>query len=181
MANFDRAVEVLLRHEGGYVNNVRDPGGATNFGVSLRFLRNQSLINADYDKDGDLDENDIRLMNQRQASDIYRKMFWDKCGVSYINSQAVANMAFGLCVNMGPSPAIKLLQRAANMLAGHGLLLVDGELGPKSVQMINALQPYDLLAKYKEAAIGYYEDLVERNPSLKVFLKGWLNRINSYE
>jgi lysozyme family protein len=72
MAVFETAIDVVLRHEGGFVNNVHDSGGATNFGISLRFLRDYPG-DGDFDGDGDVDIDDIRKMTLTDAKRVYRK------------------------------------------------------------------------------------------------------------
>ena len=62
--NFDRAIDFVLRHEGGYVNDPRDPGGETNFGISRRAYPTL----------------DIKNLTKEQATGIYRKDYWDKVG-----------------------------------------------------------------------------------------------------
>ncbi len=62
MSNFEKAVEKVLEHEGGYVDHKNDPGGATNYGISLRFVKQSTGIDLDVDGDGDIDADDIKAM-----------------------------------------------------------------------------------------------------------------------
>ena len=72
MSNFESAVEKVLKHEGGYVDHANDPGGATNYGISLRFVKQSTGIDLDVDGDGDIDADDIKAMTPEQAKEIYK-------------------------------------------------------------------------------------------------------------
>lgn len=181
MARFDRASKILFRHEGGYVNNPVDPGGPTNYGVSLRFLRSQNLIDGDFDHDGDIDQDDIKSMTIEQAMEFYKVCFWDKYLLEKISPQIIANILFGMIVNTGPKTAIKNLQETINKLIGHTALVCDGKIGKRTLELINIASPYLLLGEYKKEMKKFYTNLVENNKKLSIFLKGWFNRLDSYE
>ena len=181
MAGFELALHVLLNHEGGYVNDKRDPGGATNYGVSLRWLRSQNIIDADLDDDGDVDEHDVRLLSRPQVAELYRRAFWEPNNVQDIESQRVAIMLFGLIVNTGPKRAVKMLQEALNVSRMRkSSLLVDGWLGPKTMEAINSTDSTILINHYKKIARAFYSNIVRENPILDKFLVGWFRRVSSY-
>lgn len=126
------ALAFVLQHEGGFVDHPDDPGGATNFGISLRYLRrlaSAAPLLADVDGDGDVDADDIRALTPRDAGHIYRARFWDGLGCDDMPGQ-VAIAYFDAAVNTGPGQAGRLLQRALNQY-GHSLA-VDGIIGPAS-------------------------------------------------
>ena len=79
---------------------------------------------------------------------------------------------FDTAVNMGPGRAVRFLQKAA----GCG---VDGDFGSQTEKAVQACRPGDLIASYCATREAYYRELVRRNASLGVFLKGWLNRLNA--
>lgn len=176
MAEFLPAVNNLLRQEGGWVNDKRDLGGATNYGISLRFLReagqvgNDGFKEGDLDKDGDVDSDDIRRISQEDAKDIYRKYWWDRYGYSRIKSQEIANLVLSISVNRGPFNAHRLIQKAA-------CTNVDGKFGPKTVAAINSGDQRKLLDAFRIVAEYDYRELVLKNPKLEIYLNGWLNRI----
>lgn len=178
MSNFDDAIGVILRHEGGYVNHPNDPGGATNFGVSLRFLADYPDL-GDFDGDGDVDAEDIANMTLEDAKHIYKVAWWDKYKYGQIVDQTIATKVFDFSVNMGASRAHKLLQQAMNQAFGLKLT-VDGIVGPASMRTINSATDGDeeqlLLSAYCDCAWQFYQNIANNNPKLKVFLKGWKNR-----
>jgi lysozyme family protein len=167
MANFDTAIPIILKHEGGYVNHPSDPGGATNRGIILsNFVLYADELGLPATVEG------LKQLTENQAKYIYRKMFWNRMRGDEIASQNVANILFDGHVNMGGN-AIKMIQRIVGTVA-------DGALGPKTVAAINSVPAKALFESYKSERINFYLDLVNRKPQLGVFLKGWMNRINSF-
>lgn len=181
MATFERAIDVVLAHEGGFVNNPNDPGGATNYGISIRFLQQLPVMMGDLDHDGDIDVQDIRNMMVGDAKRIYKQFWWDKFRYSDIKDQTIATKVFDFAVNMGAKRAHILLQRTLNNLYGLRLT-VDGVLGNATISVVNAvsdLQEQQLLNAYCDEAWKFYKKLMIDNPKLKVFAKGWRNRAYS--
>ena len=169
MAKFEPAIEKILELEGGFVDHPSDPGGATNFGISLRWLQTV----------GDYDRDDIKDMTAAQASALYKEHWWDKHRYENIPDQLIANKLFDMSVNMGPKQAHRLLQRAMNSVLGKRTLKDDGILGPKTLQtliMSAAAQPHALLSALRAHQEGFYRLLVAQKPSFQVFLEGWINR-----
>lgn len=180
--HFDAALTTVLKHEGGFVHDPTDPGGATNYGVSLRSVAafdgdGDGRLDFDLDGDGDADEHDIRIMTMDQATDYYRRAWWDKHGYGGVADPAVATKLFDLAVNMGAAQAHKIVQRAVR--ACWFPLADDGVLGPKTLSSINAAEPRALLAAMKSEAAGFYRQLAATKPPLGKFLAGWLNRAYS--
>ncbi len=192
MNNFDLAIENVLAKEGGFVNHRHDPGRATNWGISLRYLaklkdlNEDGFLDGDIDRDGDVDEADVAAMTQEQAVDYYKSGWWDAFGYEHIVESAVAVKIMDMSVNMGGRQAHKLVQRA---LRSTGVKLVDdGILGPKTFNAINSANPTLLVTALRCTQAGFYYALVMRNLALikngvlgadadfSVFLKGWLNR-----
>jgi len=178
MATFEQAIGVVLRHEGGYVNNPNDPGGVTNYGISIRFLADH-LEAGDFDGDGDVDAEDIANMTVEQAQEIYRQFWWDPYGYERFVDQTIATKTFDLAVNMGAKRSHILLQTAVNKAFGLNLT-VDGNLGKASYNAINACHDGDdeqtLLTAYCHEVWAFYQRLIANNSKLKVFAKGWKNR-----
>jgi lysozyme family protein len=182
MSSFDLAIPIILKHEGGYVNHPKDPGGATNFGISLRFLEkvgdldNDGWLDGDLDHDGDVDIDDIRAMTETQAKSFYFDHFWDNNQYHLISSQSLATKVFDMTVNMGSRQSHKLLQRTLRAFGRP--LNDDGIIGKKSLFAINQTDPYCLLAAYKCQCEGFYRLLVAEKPQTRSdFIDGWLNRV----
>lgn len=170
MAKFEIAIPHTLVWEGGYINHPADPGGETNRGITDRL---DGKVDGQVDINGDgIGDVDIKNLTESQAKEVYRRRFWDKMQGDKIESQHIANILFDGYVNCGVN-GIKLMQRLLN-------LKDDGVVGPKTLAAINGADEVTLYENYKDARIDYYLDLAERKPALKVFLKGWLNRINSF-
>lgn len=190
---FQPAIELVLAHEGGFNEVEGDLGGATNWGVSLRYLRTlvkdqdgDGFPDGDVDHDGDVDRDDIRAMTRGEAVQIYYGQWWLRYDYGLIdrNHQAIANKIMDLCVNMGPRRvgrsgkiwgAHVILQKAVNTLK-RGRLIEDGRLGGKSFAAINEAEPHALLVDFRLAALDTYEALIARNPKLGKFRKGWRRR-----
>lgn len=156
---FRHAVEVVLKHEGGYVNNPADPGGETKYGISKRSYPHL----------------DIKNLTKEQATQIYYDDWWQKYRYGEIKDLAVATKVFDLSVNMGPSAAHRILQRAVNFVSAAELK-VDGILGPLTLAAVNAADPEKVLQMMRYKAAEYYHALAKRRAESRVFLLGWLNR-----
>jgi len=153
--NFEKAVNILLELEGGYVNDPADPGGETNYGISRRSYP-------------DLD---IGALTEDEAIEIYRRDWWERYGYGRIEDSDLAAKILSLAVNMGPSKAHRLLQ-AAVLLSGGRMIMVDGIIGPETVGAVNGHpNPAWLLAELRLMAIKHYVEL--DNPR---YLKGWIRR-----
>ena len=174
MARFEDSIDYVLAHEGGYVDHPADPGGATFWGISLRFLK---ATGTDVDGDGDIDAADISALTKAQAKELYRAEFWDKLKLDRIEAQALATKVLDLAVNTGPKQAVKIVQRGIKETGVP--LRADGKLGTKTRAAINDGNADVLLAAIRGEAISFYSSLVEARPQLGVFLNGWLVRAAS--
>ena len=150
--SFDEAFEKLIGHEGGYVNNPKDPGGETKFGISKRSYPSEN----------------IKGMTLDRAKAIYRRDFWDKCHIAEL-PETVWFDVFDTAVNSGTGNAIKILQRALKMEN------VDGIFGPKTARAIYSVDPEYLSRAYNGHRLNYYTNLGD----FKTFGKGWVRRIAS--
>ncbi|MEO6077589.1 MAG: glycosyl hydrolase 108 family protein [Candidatus Andersenbacteria bacterium] len=170
MGDFQKALSLVLKHEGGIANVVGDNGGITNFGISLRFYKKKVKVDATPD--------DIKALTVDDATNIYKTFFWDRQPYAEIVSQPIASKAFDFSVNMGPSVANSLLQKAINSVSGAHLV-IDGQLGAKSLDAINKCDADDLWCALVAQAISHYASIAEHNENDKKFLKGWINRARS--
>lgn len=170
MTPFDRALRFTLSWEGSYSFDPDDPGGATNHGVSLRFLENKPLDLADIDGDGVITWRDVLAMPKERAEEIYRKYFWNYLTLGSILDR-VALVTFDTAVNCGCGRAARWLQAAVGADQ-------DGAIGPKTIAAVNAA-PDDAIAGVIRARIEHYEVLVAKRAKLRKFMRGWLNRTDA--
>ena len=173
MANFETAIQIVLRHEGRFSDIASDPGGATNFGISLRWLKAQGLLSVLEAEEGDLSQSEIqavRNMTQKEATQFYKSKWWDFYGYNRIIPDVIAAKIFDTAVNIGPRPAHRIAQEAAGAVA-------DGVLGADSIMALNAQKGSPLLIHaLQDRQMAYYNALVARNPHLEEFLVGWRAR-----
>ena len=172
MSLFSLAIPIVLRHEGRFVNDSADPGGATNFGVSLRWLKSQGLLTELEQEEGDVNQSDVaavKAMTQAEAEAFYQKYWWDKYNYTAVAPQAVATKIFDTAVNVGASRAHKFVQQAVGTTQ-------DGVLGAQTLAKVNAANSVLLLATLQTTQAMFYKSLVEADPSRQKFLNGWLAR-----
>ena len=153
LVKFDDIIKVVLKHEGGYVNDPKDPGGETNFGIAKRSHPDV----------------DIKNLTEDGAKDIYKEHYWDGNKVESL-SEDLRHIYFDMCVNHGKGRAVKILQKAANAKGAN--LVVDGGLGPKTIGAMKGVE----LQRVRAYRVKYYADLVTRKPDLERFYFGWFRR-----
>jgi lysozyme family protein len=155
MSKFDEIIEVVLEHEGGYVNDPKDPGGETNYGIAKRSHPDV----------------DIKNLTKEGAKEIYKEVYWDKNKVESL-PENLWHIYFDMCVNQGKGRAVKIIQRAVNGKGGS--LTVDGGMGPMTIAAIGKSRvELDRVRAYR---VKYYADLVTRKPDLERFYFGWFKR-----
>lgn len=160
---FSRAIEVILKNEGGYINDPKDLGGETKFGISKRSYPHL----------------DIKNLTREQAIQIYRQDWWQRYNYENIKDEQLAIKVFDFAINMGAIPAHRLLQESVNFISGRNLD-VDGIIGPLSLNAINQFPDQKrLLSTLQFHAARYYHSLVVVRPANGEFLVGWLNRAYS--
>jgi lysozyme family protein len=173
MADFDTFLPTLLKFEGGFVNDPADPGGATNKGITLKTFKAfaQPLLGVSPTL------TNLKALTNKQAGVIYKVEYWDKVQGDAIALQELANILCDFYVNAGVN-ATKLLQRVLNKMGSE--LPVTGKVGPQTMEALGSKDQKQVYANYKQGRIDYYNGLVKRNPKLKKFLKGWMNRVNAF-
>ena len=152
---FDKAIEVILAHEGGYVHNENDPGGETKYGISKRSYP----------------ELNIYQLTRNHAKAIYKQDYWQPLRLYMIDNANICLELFDMRVNAGISRAVKMAQKLAGTTE-------DGIIGGITANAINSYEG-DFVRDYKHARIIFYEYLAKNKSSLKIFLGGWKNRVNN--
>lgn len=171
MARFEDAIGTVLAHEGGFSDDPVDPGGATNYGVSLRFLRDAGI---DLNQDGVIDERDVRSMTVEQAVAVYRSEWWEPLQLGAIAVQVVATKIFDAAVNMGSGTVVRMVQQCLSRLGV--MLAVDGRMGPQTLGALNHVDHEWFLTEFRAALAARYRYLIEQHPQLARFRLGWMRR-----
>ena len=173
---FERSIDFSLKWEGGRNFNIvngkpvikgnakADLGGATAYGITWPTLKNAY-------KAGIVSHDDICKLTIDEAKAIYRKNFWDRYGWEEL-TWPVCLCCLDCCINHGGFAFI--LQRA--ILNCGQPVVVDGKFGPKTFAALKACQPMTLAKAIYTQRKKYYEKIVAKNSSQKVFMKGWLRR-----
>ncbi len=172
MADFKQALELILKNEGGYVFDKDDPGGETYKGVarnmnskwrgwvSIDMMKKQAGFPKNLDQNADL---------QEDVENFYERNYWDRIQGDSINSQAIANSIFDFAVNAGVASSSSLAQMVVDAT-------VDGVIGNKTVQLINSFSEELFLASFTIAKISRYLAIVEKRPTSRKYLYGWVRR-----
>jgi lysozyme family protein len=163
---FDKAFQYILLVEGGYSDNKADGGGKTMYGIT-------EIVARKYGYKGEMSK-----MSKAIAADIYKKKYWDKNQLGRIDDFRVALSIFDWTVNSG-TWGTKKAQTAVNKTLGDEVLKVDGIIGNNSIKYINEVDPDKFLSVYHFLQIAFYQSIAKG--SQKIFLKGWLNRVDRKE
>lgn len=152
--------------EGGIVNHPADRGGLTNRGVTMATWRQ-------YCKSHGLSatERTLRAMTTAQWDEIFKTMYWDVCRADEIQDQSVANALVDWTYHSGRT-AIVRVQRLLDVTA-------DGIVGPRTLAALNLRAGEDLFQRIQATRRRFLADLAAGAPSQRVFLTGWLRRVNA--
>lgn len=147
--NLEQSLKHLLGNEGGFVDHPRDPGGATNFGITQRVARANGY------------QGDMRNLPLSVALSIYEKEYWAPIKADQLPDHLRFHV-FDAAVNSGAGQAIKWLQRAAGVAQ-------DGVIGPRTLSAASMVT----VAKYSAIRLRFMTDL----STWSTFGKGWARRI----
>lgn len=173
-SKFQKAMITVLRHEGGYTDDAKDPGGATNWGISLRFIREEKLCE---NNDCKGDKNEVINLTKTEADEIYYKDWYIKNRYYEIKSQIIMTKVLDFSINAGSSQANKLIKRTINRISKIKTP-INGLMDNETIELINHLEPSILYSGLVTEEEDFYLDIVKRNPELRKFLRGWLTRAN---
>jgi len=178
----DIANDIVAR-EGGFVNDPDDPGGATNFGVTIHTMRRLGL---DLNRDGQVTASDVRALTKAQAVDIFIDHYFHKPKIDDL-PRALQASVFDMYVNSGGN-AVKILQR---LLRDFGFDLgVDGALGPQSIGAAHRafeMAPDHLNDAYGIERRNYYYRLADSRTASRKYARrrdggkgGWIKRAEEF-
>jgi lysozyme family protein len=183
MATVQQIAKDIVAREGGFVNDPDDPGGATNFGVTLGTMRRLGL---DLNGDGAVNIQDVKALSAADAERIFLRHYFQKPGIADLPVILQASV-FDMYVNAG-SNAVAILQNLLNEM-GYDIA-VDGAIGPETISAARraALAAPDHLADaYGIARRNYYYALGDRNKKLRKYARrrdggkgGWITRAEAF-
>lgn len=152
MNAWDVAIKFVLEMEGGLTDDPNDPGGLTNFGISKKAYPNV----------------DIRNLSVEQASDIYRRDYWNACRCDeFPGLWAIA--IFDMAVNQGVGKAIRTMQATLGLTA-------DGVIGPATIKALGSSEPRKLKV-FLANRLAAYAKLMAANQNLLVYAVDWSFRV----
>lgn len=170
----ERMIDDIIRREGGFVDHPADRGGPTCYGITHKTLARYL--------GREVSRSDVRELSRELAAEIYRRAYYLEPRIDALPPRCRAFL-FDSAVNHGPRRAVKFLQQVLNA-ASFGPLGVDGLAGPMTRRQAgkaeNAMGPW-LLAALVEERRMFYRLIVERDPSQRVFLKGWMRRVAEFD
>lgn len=161
-ANFAASLAAVLLHEGGFVDDPQDPGGATNKGITQAVYDDWRVVQR-------LPKRSVESLNDYEVGAIYRKLYWDRCRCDELPA-GVDYAVFDFAVNSGPGRAAHFLQRALAVAD-------DGTIGPATIAAATAADVPTLLNKLCSARQAYLEQL----PTFAHFGTGWTRRVAEVE
>jgi len=159
--SFKECLDLVLKSEGGYVNNPADPGGMTNLGVTKRVWEEYIGHEAD--------EKEMRSLTPEKVAPLYEQKYWRPC-YGEVLPRGLDFVVFSMGVNAGPGRSVKLLQQSIGCVP-------DSIIGPTTRSLILGSDSTTLIAKFSEARREYYRSL----KTFPVFGKGWLARVDKEE
>lgn len=183
MLNVRQVVKEIVAREGGFVNDPDDPGGATNFGVTLATVRRLGL---DKDRDGDVDVADVKKLTPEDAEAVYLRHYYEGPKVDQLPEVLQASV-FDMYVNAG-SNAVKILQRLLGQMGQR--VTVDGKIGPQTIaasKVAAHAAPDHLADAYGVARRNYYFRLADLRPKSRKYARsragkkgGWIKRSEEF-
>ena len=155
---FDACMPFIFKAEGGYSDNPNDPGGPTNFGITLATLRA-------YEGNPNLTAEDVKALSPQAAKEIYRTAYWNRMQCGEL-PPGLDLEVFDFGVNSGPAKkSVKTLQRLVGVTQ-------DGSVGPITLAAVRQFNVDDLISRFAQARLAFYQSL-----NMPEFEKGWATRV----
>lgn len=156
---WDRAFDLLLKNEGGYVDNEHDAGGKTNYGVTQVTFDTWNRIK-------NRPMRGVSEISKEEAKELYRELYWLKFKCDKL-PDVLSVALFDFCVQSQPPRPTKFLQECLGVTA-------DGIIGKQTIGAANSKPLKPVIEEYFSKRLAYYQSL----SSWKYFGKGWTNRVN---
>jgi len=157
--NFKECLDLVLKSEGGWVNNPKDPGGETNLGVTKVVW--EEWVGHPVET--------MKNLTKDQVAPLYEQKYWRPC-YGEVLPRGLDFVVFSMGVNAGPGRSVKLLQSAIGCVS-------DGIIGSRTRELISASNSATLINKFSESRRDYYRSL----KTFPIFGKGWLARVDHEE
>jgi lysozyme family protein len=167
LTTYNLALKKLLEHEGGFTNHPSDPGGPTNFGITIYDAR--KYLNHQLDNSPPWDDESIEYMREMtvgQAKQIYKPKYWDAQSLDQVPA-GLDYFLFDYGVNSGIGRSAKVIQRIVHVTA-------DGKIGPITLQAIAQHDVRSLIRSISQERLDFLHGL----KTWPVFGKGWGRRVN---
>ena len=162
MSNFEHCLQIILHHEGGYVNHPEDPGGMTNLGVTKRVYEEWVGYA--------VSEHTMQNLTEEDVAPIYKKNYWDRVKGDDL-PEGLNLCVFDFGVNAGTGRAAKYLQTMIGTV-------VDGGIGPNTLRTldehVSLVGLQETIEQYQENRQRYYQKL----KTFETFGRGWTRRVN---
>ena len=189
MAEFKKAYDKTMGHEGGYVHDPDDAGGETYKGISRRYHPGwEGWKVVDGTKQApNFPKNLSQLVSvQSMVQEFYKHHYWDTFQGDKLSSQDLGDEMFDTGVNMGTKRSVKFLQRALNFLNRNGKLFPDmaddGDLGPTTMRNLGKYFEKDsvelLLKIINTLQASHYLNYMKKSPTQEKYCRGWFRRVN---
>jgi lysozyme family protein len=167
--NFEKSLQFVLQHEGGFVNSPRDPGGATNKGVTQAVYDKWRASHA-------LPPQSVRNIDDAEVTAIYFNLYWNAVHADDLPS-GVDYAAFDFCVNSGPHEADVTLQRAIHALQDASDVTIDGVIGPRTIAALSQADPRRIINEICSERLAFMQEHCDWAD----FGHGWEARVASVE
>jgi lysozyme family protein len=161
-SNFNKSLEMLLAHEGGFSNHSQDPGGVTNLGVTARVW--EEWVGHP------VDEKQMRALTPKDVAPLYKRKYGDACRADELVS-GLDYAVFDFAVNSGVGRAVKTLQACVGVNADGGF----GSTTMAAVSLFKGNSAKVIITEVCDNRLNFLKSL----KTFAVFGKGWENRVNS--
>lgn len=158
MTRFAECLPLILKHEGGYVDHPKDPGGATSLGVTIGTLSDWLGRPAS--------KAEVKALTVAKVAPIYEARYWRAAGCDRL-PKGLDYAVFDFAVNSGPGRAVKVMQSAAGVVP-------DGAVGPKTLAAVERVGAAEMVRRVQQRRENFLRSL----GAFRTFGKGWMRRVD---